>query len=104
MLLQTFWNLFQVIYFTEIFGLIASVILTLFLLLKSGVSGNAWIYAAAAVLVLFLGGNSMYMFDGNLTIYSGIFVFIIGGYILILLALFKYIRAADRTHRVTRLQ
>ncbi|MFW9959821.1 MAG: hypothetical protein ACFFDV_02325 [Candidatus Thorarchaeota archaeon] len=97
-ILQTFWDLLQVVYFMEILGLIASIVLTFFLLLKYRTSETAWKYAIAAVIAFFFGGNSIYFIDGNVSLYGGAFIFIIGGYLLILVALFQYVRDEDVSH------
>ena len=96
--LQNTWDLVQVIFLFEILGLIAAVILTLYLLLKFRISGTAWLYAVAATIVFFFGGSTVAFLDGHVSIYLGNIIYIIGGYILILIALFRYIRDEDKTH------
>ncbi len=98
MQLQNTWDFVQVILLSGILGLIAAVILTLFLLLKYRISGTAWLYAVAAVIVFFFGGSTAVFIEGHVSIYLGNFVYIIGGYILILLALTQYIRDESKTH------
>ncbi len=97
-ILQTFWELVQVLYFMEILGLIASIILTLFLLLKYRTSEIAYKYSIAAVIAFAAGGNGIYFIDGNVSLYGGTIIFIIGGYLLILVALFQYVRDEDMAH------
>ncbi|MFW9957033.1 MAG: hypothetical protein ACFFCT_03090 [Candidatus Odinarchaeota archaeon] len=97
-ILQSFWDLLQVVYFMEILGLIVSIVLSLFLLLRYRISETAWKYGIASMIAFFFGGNSIYFIDGNASLYGGAFIFIIGGYLLILVALFQYVRDEDVSH------